>query len=112
MAANPATQSSVLNSLGTAAHAAFQAYQAAQSANPGGDASQLYMQWMSASNLFSQAAQKAMTNDPAVGAAQASLDATTKTITDELKSIQNISSWVTIVGNLLTQAAAVAKFFV
>jgi hypothetical protein len=108
----PTTQSSVLNSLGTAAHAAFQAYQTAQSANPGGDASQLYILWMTASSVYTAAAAKALTNDPAVAVAQSNLDSLTKTITDELKTIQNISSWVTLVGNLLNQVAAVAKFFV
>ena len=107
----PPSQASVLNSLGTAAHAAFQAYQAVQSANPGGDTSQLYMKWQTLSALYAQAAAKALTQDPAVAAAQSQLDAMTRTITAELKSIQNIASWVTIVDNLVQMATTVAKFF-
>ena len=106
------TQDSVLTSLGTAAHAAFLAYQAAQTANPGADTSQLYMQWMTASNIYSAAAAKSLTQDPAVASAQSDLDSLTKTITNELKTIQNVSSWITLVGNLVQLATTVAKFFV
>lgn len=105
------TQDSVLTSLGMAAHAAHLAYEAAQAANPDADTSQLYMQSMTASSIFMAASAKALTADPAVASAQSDLDSLTKTITAELKTIQNVSSWITLVGQLVQLATTVAKFF-
>ena len=105
------TAESVLASLAAAADAARQAYMAALQANPGADLSQLYAKEMKAAHVWSDAEAKVLANDPAVAAAQASLDSATQVIKNELSTIKNISTWVTLIDNLVTLATKVASFF-
>jgi len=108
--AQPTTES-VLASLAAAADAARQAYMTALQANPGADLSQLYAKEMAAARVWSDAEVKALGPDPAVAVAQTSLDAATQVIRNELSTIKNISSWVTLLDNLVTLATKVASFF-
>jgi hypothetical protein len=105
------TQQSLLQSLLAAADAAQQAYLAAQSANPGADLSQLYLAEINAQNTYLAALNKTFNGDPTASAAQQSLDNLTSTIKSELSTIQNVSTWITIVGSLVQAAASVATFF-
>jgi hypothetical protein len=106
----PPNTQSVLASLASAADAARQAYLTALAANPGADLSQLYGAEMQAAAIWSQAQNKALNNDPSVAAAQTNLDAVTQSIRNKLSTIKSISTWVTLVGNLVQLATTVAKF--
>jgi type II secretory pathway pseudopilin PulG len=105
------TQQSALQSLLAAADAAQQAYLAAQSANSGADLSKLYEAELNAQNIYLTALNKTFTSNAAAAAAQQGLDSLTNTIKAELSTITNVSTWVTIVGNLLQLAATVASSF-
>ena len=111
MANGQPSQAAVLQSLLSAADAAQQAYLSAQAANPGADLSQLYIAEINAQNLYMTALNKTLANNPAVAAAQTSLDAATANIKSELATITNIMTWVTLVGNLVSLATSVAGFF-
>ena len=106
----PSSQT-VLASLAAAADAARQAYLTALAANPGADLSQLYSAEMQALAIWSQAQNKALNNNPNLATAQSNLDAATQLIRNELATIKNISTWVTLVGNLVQLATTVAKCF-
>jgi hypothetical protein len=105
------TQSSLLQSLLSAADAAQQAYLAAQAANPGADLSQLYLAEIKAQNLYFDALNKTFNNDPAVTSVETNLAAATQAIQAELKTITNITTWATLVGNVVQLATTVASFF-
>jgi len=116
--ANPAPQAtsttnqqSLLQSLLAAADAAQQAYLAAQAANPGADLSQLYVAELNAQNIYLTNLNKTFNNDTAASAAQKNLDQLTSTIKSELGTITNISTWITLVGNIVQLAGTVAEFF-
>jgi hypothetical protein len=102
----------VLASLGAAADAARQVYLVALAANPGADLSGLYSAEMKALALWSVAEDKALNKDPAIASAQADLDAMTKVIRSELATIKNLSTWLTLLDNLVQLATTVGKFFV
>lgn len=101
----------VLASLAAAADAARQAYFAALAANPGADLSQLYSAEMQAAALWSQAQDQALTNNSDVAAAQAKLDAATQAIRNQLGTLTDVSSWITVVANVVQLATTVAKCF-
>jgi len=106
------TAQSVLATLAAAADAARQAYMMTLQANPGADLSQLYAKEMAAARAWSEAEGKALGNDPAVVAAQKDLDSATQVIRNELSTIKNISSWLTLLDNLVKLATTVSSFFV
>ncbi len=110
---NQPTTENLLASLASAADAARQAYLTAAAANPGADLSQLYLKEMAALAAYSDAEDKALdATDPNIGKAQGNLDAATQMIRKELSTITNLSSWLTILDNLVNLAATVSKFFV
>ena len=104
-------QQDVLASLGAAADAARQAYLAALAANPAADLSGLYDSEMKAYALWSDAQAKALGNDPAIATATAKLDAATQVIRNELGTIKNVSTWLSLLDNLVQLAGTVAGFF-
>jgi hypothetical protein len=106
-----ASQASLLQSLLTAADAAQQAYIAAQTANPGADLSTLYLEEINAQNLYFTALNKTFTGDPAGDTAQKNLDTLAGAIKSELGTITNVSTWITLVSNLVQLATTVTKFF-
>ena len=109
---SPPTQQSVLASLAAAADAARQAYMSALTANPGADLSQLYLKEMAAANAWSAAEAKALNaKDPGVTTAQAGLDSATQVIRNELGTIKNISTWLSLLDNLVRLATKVGTFF-
>jgi hypothetical protein len=101
----------VLASLAAAADAARQAYFTAMAANPGADLSQLYSAEMQAAALWSQAQNKVLTNNSGVAASQAKLDASTQSIRNQLATLTDISTAISLVGNLVQLATTVAKCF-
>jgi len=103
---------SVLATLAAAADAARQAYMTALQANPGADLSQIYAKEMAAARAWSDAEVKALGNDSAVVAAQKDLASATQVIRNELSTIKNISSWLTLLDNLVKLATTVSSFFV
>jgi hypothetical protein len=107
----PSTQD-VLDSLASAADAARQAYLAALDGNPGADLSDLYRAEMKALAIWSAAEDKALQNDPAIAAAQAELDAATQKIRSQLSTLQDVSTWLSLLNSLVQLAATVGKFFV
>jgi hypothetical protein len=105
------TSDTVLASLAAAADAARQAYLAALAANPGADLGQLYAKEEAALAAWSAAEKKALMQDLNVAQAQADLDAATSVIRSELATIKNISTWLTLLDNLVKLAATVGKYF-
>jgi hypothetical protein len=106
-------QDSVLASLSAAADAARQAYMAAlTSTPPGADLSQLYAKEMAALNAWTTAEDKALSNDPAVAAAQASLDAATSDVRADLANFKDVATTLTVVDNLVKFATTVSAYFV
>ena len=112
MAQDQPTKETVLASLASAADAAHQAYMAALAANPAGDLKELYKKEMAAAAAWADAEKKALVNDPAVTTAQANLDSATKEIKDGLATIEDISTWMTLLDKLVNLATTVGKFFV
>lgn len=110
-AAAPPSAVDIVSSLASAADAARQAYSAALAANPGADLSQLYASEMKALAAWSSAENKALNNDPAVSAAQASLDSATQVIRTELSTIKNIATWISLLDNLAKLATSLSGFF-
>ena len=106
------SQPDVVASLAAAADAARQAYLVALAANPSADLSKLYRAEMAAEALWSTAERKALIADPAVADAQASLDAATKDIRNELGTLKDIATWIQVLDGLVTLATSVGKFFV
>jgi hypothetical protein len=108
--AQPSAQD-VLDSLASAADAARQAYLAALAANPGADLSDLYRAEMRATAIWSAAEDKALSNDPAIAAAQAKLDAITQNVRGQLATLKDVGTWLTLLNSLVHLAASVAKYF-
>jgi hypothetical protein len=102
----------VLDSLASAADAARQAYLAALAANPGADLSDLYRAEIRATAIWSEAEVQALSNDSAVTAAQAKLDAITKDVRGQLTTLKDVGAWLNLLNSLVQLAASVAKFFV
>jgi hypothetical protein len=84
---------------------------AALAANPGADLSQLYMKEMVALRVWSTAENQALKNDPAIGTAQNDLDSATKIIRNGLSTIKDISTWLSLLDNLVKLADTVGSFF-
>ena len=105
------TASETLNSLASAADAARQVYMTAFAANPGADLSQLYLKEMEALAVWSSAQAKALKDDSEITKAKSDLDALTQTIKDELSTIKNVSTWMTLLDNLVKLATNVGTFF-
>jgi len=108
---NP-TAEDVLASLGKAADVARQAYMSALAANPGADLSGLYSAEMEALDIWSEAEDKALDDDPGIPASKAALDTATEKIRGQLGTLKDIGSWLTLLDNLVQLAATVGKFFV
>jgi hypothetical protein len=102
---------SALQSLLSAAEAANSAYNAAVMANPGADLSQLYLKSMQAQQLYWSVASKSIGDPDSAQSIQTQLDATTQAIKGELTTIQNVTTWITLVGNLVQLATTLAGLF-
>src|SRR5258708_2274091 len=97
-AREPPSHESVLASLSAAADAARQSYMAALTLTPPGtDLSQFYAKEMAALRAWSSAEDKALSNDPDVAAAQASLDAATKEVRKDLSNFKDLATSLTVV---------------
>ena len=112
MSVTPPTDKETLDSLAAAADAARQVYLTALAANPGADLSKLYLQEMAALAIWSSAQSKSLNGDLAVSQAKSDLDALTQTLKNELTTIKNVSTWITLVDNLVKLAGSVGAFFV
>lgn len=107
------TAADVLASLNAAADAASDAFDAAVAANPAGNLAPLEQAKMKAVDAAASAINKALSGDPAtVTAAQTALDNATTDIKGKLATLEDIQQWLTLLNNLVSLAATVAKFFV
>lgn len=112
MANTQPTKQNVLDSLASAVDATHQAYMTAFNANPGADLSQLYLKEMAARATLNRALNAALSDNPGIVKAQTDLDEVTKIIRNELSTIKNVSTWSTLLDNLVKLAAIVGAFFV
>jgi hypothetical protein len=108
----PPTQDEALKSLASAAEAARQVYLTALAANPGADLHELFLKEMAAAAEWSEAADKALTEDPGVSKAKSDLDKATASIRGTLDTFKDIVAALQALDGLVKLAATVGKFFV
>ena len=106
------TAADVVQSLADAADAARQAYLTAQAANPSSNLTQLYLDEMKAASLYSDAEDKALSNDPTTAQAQKDLDAATKNIRTKLGDLKDIAQCLAALDQLVKLATTLSKLMV